>query len=152
MTRNLLKSSKHPSLLESYPSCTLIPLDKNLGIRPIGVSEVLRRIIGKSISTFLKEEIDGHSAGAGTTIYIHAMAQIFDDDGTDGILLIDCNIQITCPEMSISSTRTEVPRDCSPVEGKRSYPRKGQHRVTLKPCHDRRSTHDLDSEPKSAYT
>ena len=37
------------------------------------------------------------------------MAQIFDDDGTDGILLVDAsNIQITCPEMSISSTRTEV--------------------------------------------
>ena len=58
-------------------------------------------------------------------------AQSFDDDGTDGILLADCNIQITCPEMSISSTRTEVPRHCSPVEGKRCYPRKGRHRVTL---------------------
>ena len=101
----------------------------------------MRRIIGKTKSTFLKEEIKkaagplrvcvGRSAGAEATIYINAMAQIFDDDGTDGILLVDCNIQITCPEMSISSTRTEVPRDCSPVEGKRSYPRKGQHRVTL---------------------
>ena len=110
---------------------TLIPLDKNLGIRLIGVSEVLRPLIGKTISTFLKEEIDGHSAGVEATMYIHAMAQIFDDDGTNGILLVDCNIQITFPEMSISSTRTEVPRDCSPVEGKRSYPRKGQHRVTL---------------------
>jgi len=57
--------------LESYPSCTLIPLDKNLGIRPVGVSEVLRRIIGKTISTFLKEEIDGHCAGAEATIYIY---------------------------------------------------------------------------------
>ena len=41
--------------------------------------------------------------------YIHAMAQIVDDDGTDRILSVDCNIQITCPEMSMSSTRTEVP-------------------------------------------
>ncbi|CAH3148407.1 unnamed protein product, partial [Porites lobata] len=49
----------------------------------------------------------GYSAGAEATKYIHAMAQIFDDDGTDGILLVDCNIQITCREMSISSTRTE---------------------------------------------
>ncbi|CAH3191184.1 unnamed protein product, partial [Porites evermanni] len=56
------------------------------------------------------------------------MAKIFDDDGTDGTLLVDCNIKITCPEMSISSTRTEVRRDCSAVDGKRSYPRKGQHR------------------------
>ena len=102
----------------------------------------MRRIIGKTISTFLKEEIKlaagplqvcaGHSAGAEAAIYIHAMAQIFDDDGTDGILLVHAsNIQITCPQISISSTRTEVPRDCSPLEGKRPYPRKGQHRVTL---------------------
>ena len=112
----------------------------------------MRRITGKTISTFLKEEIKqaagplqvcaGHTADAEAAIYIHAMAQIFDDNGTDGILLVDAsNIQITCPEMSISSTRTEVPRDCSPVEGKRSYPKKGQHRVTLWPCYGMRSTH-----------
>ena len=76
----------------------------------------MRRIIGKTISTFLKEEIKlaagplqvcaGHSAGAEAAIYIHPMAQIFDDDGTNGILLVDAsNIQITCPEMYISSTR-----------------------------------------------
>ena len=84
-------------------------------------------------SSLLSESLEqaSHSAGAEATIYIHAMAKIFDDDGTDGILLVDCNIKITCPEMSISSTRTEVRRDCSAVEGKRSYPRKGQHRVTL---------------------
>ena len=56
-TRNLLKISYHPSLLEGYTSCRLIPLDKNSGIRPIGVGEVLRRIVGKTIARFLKEEI-----------------------------------------------------------------------------------------------
>ena len=71
----------------------------------------MRRIIGKTISTFLKEEIklaagplqvcDDHSAGAEAAVYMHAMAQIVDDDGTDRILLVDCNIQITCPEKSI---------------------------------------------------
>ena len=40
MTRNLLTSSYHPSLLESYTSCRLVPLDKNPGVRPIGVGEV----------------------------------------------------------------------------------------------------------------
>ena len=122
LTRNLLKSSYHPSLMESYTSCRLIPLGKNPGIRPIGVGEVLRRIIGKTISAFLKEiklaagplqVCASHSAGAEAAI--HAMAQIFYDDGTDGILLVDAsnafnqmnravamhNIQITCPGMSM---------------------------------------------------
>ena len=98
----------------------------------------MRQIIGKTISRDQAGSrspagliCDGHSVGTEAAISIHAMAQMFDDDGTDGILLVDCNIQITCREMSMSSTCTEVPRDCSPVEGKRSYPRKGQHRVTL---------------------
>ena len=46
-TRNLLKIVYHPSFLEGYTSCRLIPLDKNPGIRPTGVGEVLRRIVGK---------------------------------------------------------------------------------------------------------
>ncbi|CAB3982253.1 Hypothetical predicted protein [Paramuricea clavata] len=83
LTRNLLKTSYHPSLLEGYTSCRLIPLDKNPGIRPIGVGEILRRIIGKTVTTFLKMEIQeaagplqvsaGHSAGAEAAI--HAMSQ-----------------------------------------------------------------------------
>ena len=63
----------------------LIPLDKNPGIRPIGVGEVMRRIVEKTIAEFLKEEIKdvaghlqvcaGHSAGLEAAI--HAMSQVF---------------------------------------------------------------------------
>ena len=122
-TRNLLTIAYHPSLLEGYTSCRLIPLDKSPGIRPIGVGEVLRRIVGKTVAGFLKEEIKeaagplqvcaGHSAGSEAAI--HAMSQVFAEEGTDGILLIDAsnafnqmnravalhNIQITCKEMSL---------------------------------------------------
>ncbi|XP_068684892.1 uncharacterized protein [Montipora foliosa] len=122
-TRQLLTKSYHPSLLEAYTSCRLIPLDKDPGIRPIGVGEVLRRIIGKTVSVFLKEDIKdaagplqvcaGHSAGAEAAI--HAMSQVFDEEGSDGVLLIDAsnafnqmnrsvalhNIQILCKEMAL---------------------------------------------------
>ena len=91
--------------------------------RTIGVGEVLRRIVGKTVSGFLKEEIKeaagplqvcaGHNAGAEAAI--HAMSQVFDEEGTDGILLIDAsnafnqmnrsaalhNIQIMCKEMAL---------------------------------------------------
>ena len=116
-TRNLLKIAYHPSLLEDYNSCRLTPLDKNPGIRPTGVGEVLRRIDGKTTAGFLKEEIKGtegplqvcagYSAGSGAAI--HAMSQVFVEEGTDGILLINQmkrsvalhKIHITCKEMSL---------------------------------------------------
>ena len=104
-------------------SCRLIPLDKNPGIRPIGVGEVLRRIIGKTVTSFLKKDIKeavgplqvcaGYSAGVGAAI--HTMSHVFDEEETDGILLIDAtnafsqmnkavamhNLQITCNKMSM---------------------------------------------------
>ena len=41
-------------MLEGLVACRLIPLDKSSGVRPNGVGEVLRRIIGKAILTVLK--------------------------------------------------------------------------------------------------
>ena len=80
LTRNLLKFNYHPFLLEGYTACRLIPLDKNPGVRPIGVGEVLRHI--NTLAMF-KEEIKeavgplqvcaGHSAGSEAAI--HAMNQ-----------------------------------------------------------------------------
>ena len=52
-----------PTCLEAYLANRLIPLDKNLGIRPIGVGEVLRRIIGKAIAWDLIEMFDNFVIG-----------------------------------------------------------------------------------------
>ena len=56
-SKNLLLKSYDPLLLEPFIACRLIPLDKNPGIRPIGVGEVLRRIVGKVVSHHCNEEI-----------------------------------------------------------------------------------------------
>ena len=117
--KNIATKHYNPSLIEAYTSCRLIPLDKDPGIRPIGIGEVLRRIIGKSISRSVSQCImeaagplqtcAGHGAGAEAAI--HAMRQIFQSDETDAVLLIDAsnafnrlnrqvalhNIQVTCP-------------------------------------------------------
>lgn len=55
--RNLLRKLYYLFLFEVFMFCRFILFDKNLGIRLIGVGEVLRRIVGKMVSGFLKEEI-----------------------------------------------------------------------------------------------
>ena len=43
--------------IEAYIACRLIPLDKNPCVRPIGIGEVLRRIIGKSVLSVVKQDV-----------------------------------------------------------------------------------------------
>ena len=40
-----------PGLLAPLTSCRLLDLDKNPGVRPIGVGEVLRKLLGKCITS-----------------------------------------------------------------------------------------------------
>ena len=109
--------------MESFLSCKLIPLDKSPGIRPIGIGETLRRIIGKAVMSIAKSKLietvgclqtcTGQSAGCEAAI--HAMKEIYDEDDTDCILLVDAtnafnslnrntllhNIHINCPVIAM---------------------------------------------------
>ena len=86
------------SSIEAYVACRLIPLEKNDGgTRPIGIGEVLRRIIGKAVVSVLKPDIlqsagslqlcAGHSAGCEASV--HAMSDLFEEEENDGILMMD---------------------------------------------------------------
>ena len=80
--------------IEVFVTCWLIPLDKNPGLRPIGVREILCRIIGKVIvSVFKKEAVS--SAGslqvcagqeAESEAAIHAIEKIFKKESTERYL------------------------------------------------------------------
>ena len=48
--KNIATKVTDPNCLEAYTANRLIPLDNNPGIRPIGIGEVLRRIVGKAIA------------------------------------------------------------------------------------------------------
>ena len=99
-----------------------IPQDKNPGVRPIGVGEVLHRIVGKCIGCVLKVDIP-LAAGplqtatglqSGAEAAIHSMQCIFEDDWTDAVILVDArnafsllncqaaqhNIQVICPQIA----------------------------------------------------
>ena len=113
-----------PNILEAYCANRLIPLDKapgeeELQIRPIGVSEVMRRIVGKAIAWNLGMDIQ-IAAGplqvstglkGGAEAAIHSMREIFNEEGCDGVILVDAenafnrlnrlvalhNMQYICP-------------------------------------------------------
>ena len=76
-------------------ACRLIPLNKNPG--PIGDGEVLRRIAGKVVISVAKNHVTNSTGSiqvcagqeSGSEAAIHAMHDIFKDDGTEAILLID---------------------------------------------------------------
>ena len=119
LARKLASSIIDPTTLEPLVASNLIPLNKNPGVRPIGVGEILRRIIGKAISWTLKQDIQ-EAAGplqvatgleSGAEAAIHAMRVIFEDSECDAVILVDAsnafnslnrqvalhNIQYICP-------------------------------------------------------
>ena len=83
--------------MSALVACRLIPLNKCLGVRPIGVGEVLRRIIGKAVMRIVRLDVVTAAgpmqvcAGleGGCEPLIHAMREIFNEDDTEGILLVD---------------------------------------------------------------
>ena len=80
-----------------YNACRLIPLDKNPGVRLIGVGEVLRRIIGRTILRCVENDLKllgknlqlclGEKCGIEHAI--HSLRKQFETPETQGILLID---------------------------------------------------------------
>ena len=57
IAKKLATEELNSELMEPYNACRLIPLDKNPGVRPIGIGEVMHRIIGRTITKCLKNEL-----------------------------------------------------------------------------------------------
>ena len=103
LAKKLCREDINSDTLHEFIANRLIPLDKgedkegNPGVRPIGVGEILRRIIGKVVVGNIREDII-NAAGplqtcaglkSGIEASIHAMRKIFQEDQTEGILLVD---------------------------------------------------------------
>ena len=87
-----------PLTIESIVVSRLVPLDKGNGeVRPIGVGELIRRIIGKCVTRVAKQDVINASGAmqvcagqnSGGEAAIHAMRNIFEADETDAALLVD---------------------------------------------------------------
>ena len=122
LARKLCREPCDPNHLTELLASRLIPLDKNPGIRPIGIGETIRRIIGKTIMMVLRPDVK-HSAGAlqtcagqksGIEAAIHSMRELYQDANSDAMLPVDAtnafnslsreaalnNVAITCPEFA----------------------------------------------------
>ncbi len=122
MAKRLCTSAVDPDGVSAYVACRLIPLNKNPGVRLIGIGEVPRRIIAKAILKAIGEDVKlaagpiqtcaGHEAGCEAAI--HAMKEVEQMDETETMLLVDAtnafntlnrkaalhNISIICPAIS----------------------------------------------------
>jgi len=99
----------------------LVPLNKNPGLRPIGVGEVLRRIMGKVVMAAFSEDVVRASSiaqmcgrSSGSEGAIHAMRRMYASENTDAVILVDAanafnnlnrealihNIKYVCPEIA----------------------------------------------------
>ena len=119
--RRLATEKVNDEVLRPYNACRLIPLDKNPGVRPIGVGEIVRRIsarvILKCISHDLKA-LGGNSQlclgqKSGIEHAIHSLREKFEHDDSEAMLLIDAknafnslnrslalqNIELICPSI-----------------------------------------------------
>ena len=100
MTKRLCTGYADSRGLEAILANRLIPLDIGEGaVRPIGVGEVLRRIMGKCVTKVTKPDVIdasgslqvcvGHNSGSEAAI--HAMWELFEHDNSDAVLLIDAS-------------------------------------------------------------
>ena len=99
----------------------LVPINKNPGLRSIGVGEVLRRIMGKVVMVAFSEDVVRCSSVAqmcgrssGSEGAIHAMRRMYVDQTTEAVVLVDSantfnnlnlealihNIKYICPEIA----------------------------------------------------
>ncbi len=100
MARRLCTEKISHSILQTYLSCRLVPLMKeDDGIRPVGIGETLRRIVGKCVSQVLQKDIQGASgtlqtcAGieSGIEAAVHAMKSTFKEDWCEIVMLVDAD-------------------------------------------------------------
>ena len=103
LAKKLCRDDIRPELLHEFVANRLIPLDKgedkngNPGVRPIGIGEILRRIVGKVVVGNIREDLI-NAAGplqtcaglkSGIEASIHAMRNVFEKDETEALLLVD---------------------------------------------------------------
>ena len=145
--RRLCVDLVDPKSISALTACRLIALNKNPGVRPIGIGETARRIIAKAVLSIVggdMQDVAGTAqlcAGqiAGIEVGVHSVRKLFEDKGSEAALLVDAsntfnslnrkvalhNIRCLCPSLAtiLTNTYREPPKLC--VNGKVVLSREG---------------------------
>ena len=122
-----------PRCIMPLLSCRLIALSKNPGVRPIGIGEIVRRVIAKAVLSVVKSDIldtvglSQLCVGqvAGVEAAVHTVQSLFKRDDMEAALLVDAsnafnslnrdtallNIMSSCP--SFATILLNCYRECS---------------------------------------
>lgn len=87
--------------IRALMSCRLVALDKCPGVRPTGIGETLRRIIGKTVCFLTRYDLNDTcnitqlcgGVKCGIEAEIHTVSDLFKENGDDGwgVLMIDAS-------------------------------------------------------------
>ena len=96
IAKKLATKELNLELTELNNAFRFIPLDKNPGVRPLGIGEVMRRIIGRTITKYLKNELMSLGTNyqlclgqkCGIEYVIHTIRDQYSKSSADAVLLI----------------------------------------------------------------
>ena len=97
VSRRLCTEFVDPEGLSSFVICHLIALDKNPGVRPIGVGETVRHLIAKVVLSVIHDDIQAAAgplqlcAGqlCGCEAAVHSMRKLWSSSDVEGVILVD---------------------------------------------------------------
>ena len=123
LARRICTEGRSTATMSAFTACRLTALDKSPGVHPIGVAQLLRRIVGKVTISAMKPDIlqavgttqlcAGQDGGCEAAV--HAMRLTFADDNCQGALLVDAsnafnrlnrkvalqNVRLLCPSLAM---------------------------------------------------
>ena len=97
--RRICSSFVSPDILAPFVACRLNALEKQPGVQPIGVCEVVRRLVYKAVLSIIREDIMVASgppqlcAGqtASVEAAIHPVCELFVHNDYDAVLMVDAS-------------------------------------------------------------